>query len=872
MLLVLAALFVLGGSVTLALTPYPESLEPRHLIILVGGWFIAWLGSNRLLRTRLEDYDYVLLSIVALLTGWGLIMQARLAPAMIIKQTIWLVLGCALMCAVALMPGLTRLLRRYRYTLLTLGILFLGATLVLGVNPSGYGQELWLGAFGLYVQPSEPLKLLLVIYLAAYLSEKRDLAPIHLPGQSPKEITRLWPIVLGPMLVMVGVALLLLVWQQDLGAALLFYLTFVTMLSLTWGKVRYAILSLIFFIPVGIAGALLSSRVALRVSIWLDPWAPEQADRAFQILQSLFAFSAGGLGGQGLSQGYPGLIPAVHTDFVYAALVEEFGVAGGLALLALFAIFVTRGIRLAQKPASSFKSLLAGGITALICVQTWIITAGNAKLIPITGVTLPFLSYGGSSLVTTLMATGILINLSTTHPPPLALSLDQEVSPPLRESAATLGYGLMLLLASVALVTGVWGIVRAGELREYLTNPRYVLAENRIRRGRILDRRETVLADIELDADGYVTRTYPEPEAAAVVGYATLEHGTGGIEAACDARLRGDVGKTAWDGLRDTLLHVDPAGRDVRLTIDARLQTAAQERLSNQIGAAILVDAHTGEILALASSPTFSSATIATTWEELRNAPESRLLNRATQGLAQPGTSLQPFILGSGWDAGKALTLTHPITAPVPFNGWTVTCRRTPRESTWSAVLGAGCPSPFVELANELGTETFSKSLGDWGFLDAPSLTLPTVAAEIEELPLDINSEALGQGQLLITPLQMVQAMATLANDGHRPGLHILSQPTSGCTEPLTETDDGRRVISAEVAERLRGTLASYGGVVGHIGVAQAGPERQQVWFVGLNSASLPRYAVAVLIDRPETTEAAADIGAELLRLVVEGL
>ncbi|MBN1248062.1 MAG: FtsW/RodA/SpoVE family cell cycle protein [Anaerolineae bacterium] len=870
LLLLLATLFVIGGAIMLALTPYPVSLRPVHLIALVGGWGIAWIGSFWLLRTRLSDFDNLLLSVVALLTGWGLILQARLAPAMIIRQIVWLLLGCSLLCAVALTPELIRWLRRYRYTLLTVGILFLAATLVLGVNPSGYGQELWLGAFGLYVQPSEPLKLLLVIYLAAYLSEKRDLSAIRADDASTDAPNHLWPLILGPMLVMVGVALLLLAWQQDLGAALLYYLTFVTMLSLAWGKPRYAVLSLVLFIPVAIAGYVLSSRVALRVSIWLDPWAPEQADRAFQILQSLFAFSAGGLGGQGLSQGFPGVIPAVHTDFVYAALVEEFGVAGGLVLLALFAIYVTRGIQLAQRSESSFESLLAGGIAAQVCVQTWIITAGNAKLIPITGVTLPFLSYGGSSLVTMLVATGLLINLSTAHRSPLALSLGPSAARPLRKSAAALGQVLMLLLGSVALVTGVWSIVRADDLQQYPTNPRYVLSEARIQRGKILDRRETVLAGIEVDDDGYVTRTYPVAEAAAVVGYATLEYGTSGIEAACDARLRGEIDRSAWHSVRDELLHVDPVGRDVRVTIDARLQAAAQAKLAGQVGAAVLVDAHTGEILALASAPTFSTATIGEVWEELRDAPESPLLNRATQGLAQPGTSLQPFILAAGWQAGTATAPVEPITNSVPFDGMAVNCRHMPQESTWSSVLSSGCPYPFVQVAEELGSAQFVESMQRWGFLNAPDLALPSVAADLEEMALDLQEEALGQGQLLLTPLQMVEAMATLGNDGLRPDLHILAQPTAGCTEPRADPAEGQRVVDDDVAERIRAALTPYGGSVGHVGTAVAGPEREQAWFAGLNSASLPRYAVAVLLDRPETSQAAADIGTELLRLVIE--
>ncbi len=859
-----AALFMAVGLVTLHFAPSPQGLDVWHLLAVGLGWAIAWGGSARLLSSRRAEFDRILLPLVALLTGWGLLMQARLAPAMLYRQVLWLLIGCGVMCAAALTPGLARLLRRYRYTLLTVGILLLGATLVFGVNPSGYGQELWLGAFGVYVQPSEPLKLLLVIYLAAYLSDKRDL-PKTKAANRP-----IWMAVLGPMAAMVGLALLLLGWQQDLGAALLFYLTFVMMVFLAWGNGWYVLLSLVFFLPVGLAGYLLSARVALRVSIWLNPWAPAQADRAFQILQSLFAFGAGGLIGQGLGQGAPGLIPAVHTDFVYAALAEEFGAFGTIAVLLLMAAVVYRGIRLAQRSESTFESLVAGGIAALIGIQTWVIAGGNTKLIPITGVTFPFLSYGGSSLLTMLTAVGLLLNLSAPHALPLSLTLEPSANRPLRDTAGRLGQGMLILFGSLSLITGLWSLVRSRELQQYPSNPRIVLSESRIQRGRILDRNGNSLADIVLDDQGYVTRSYPLPEAAPVIGFSTLAYGTDGIEAACDARLRGDVGLSAWEGLRRSLLHIDPIGRDVRLTIDARLQAYAEDRLHDLTGAVVLVDARTGEILALGSSPAYNSATVAEVWPELSAAANSPFLNRATQGLAQPGTSLQPFILASALQQEPTLQPAEPITQSVTFNGITVACSGVPADGSWGAALSSACPAPFKQAARGMGSAAFTESLARWGFLDAPTLTLPTVASDLQERPLEPAEEALGQGNLLVTPLQMAQAMAALGNDGVRPDLSVLDAPLDGCTPTAPSSGAGVRVIDAETAEQVRQMLDTYPGAVGHLGTSFAGPDRQQAWFVGLNSASVPRYAVAVLIDHMEDPQLAAEIGTDLLRLLPE--
>ncbi|HQE92772.1 MAG TPA: FtsW/RodA/SpoVE family cell cycle protein [Anaerolineae bacterium] len=853
--------FVILGAVTLYFAAPTPALTPWHLVALVLGWSLAWGASYALLRHKLPGADPFILPLVSLLTGWGLLLLARLAPSFLLRQILWLGVSCGALCGVALVPTLPRLLRRYRYTLLAGGLLLLGATFFFGVNPSGYGQQLWLGGFGIYFQPSELLKLLLVIYLASYLSDRRDMEQQKAGGRA------LWMATLGPMLTMVGLALLLLGWQQDLGGALLFYLTFVAMLYLAWGKGWHVAVSLLLFVPVAVAGYMLSDRVALRVSIWLNPWTPEQADRAFQILQSLFALAAGGLFGEGLGQGMPTLIPAVHTDFVYAALVEEFGLTGAVGLIILLGLLIDRGIVLAQKATAPFESLLAGGIAALFAIQTWVIAGGNAKLIPITGVTLPFLSYGGSSLLTMFVATGLLLNISAPHPEPLTLSLAASNTLPLRKTAGRLGRALLLLLTSVVLTTGVWSVLRADELRHYLTNPRRILAESRIQRGRILDRNGVRLADITVDAAGYVTRTYPIPEAAPVVGYTTLQYGGAGIEAACEARLRGEIERTPWQNIQARLLHQDPVGREVRLTIDARLQRTAQQLLQDYQGAAVLVDARTGEILALAASPIYDSATVEEDWESLYNAPDAPLLNRATQGLAQPGAILQTVWLEAALQENIFPDPAQPITAPVSVNGETLTCAQIPTDATWQAALTAGCPAPFAALGTQLGMARLAESLTRWGLTDAPALEIPTVAATWDSAGADVLREVVGQGNLLVTPLQMVSVAATVGNGGIRVPLQLLAQPLSGCSAPAVTPNV--RVTTPEIAARIVDLWPRYGETVGHIGDALAGPNRTQTWFIGLNSARVPRYAVAVLIENAPQRYIPAQIARQLLEQAV---
>jgi cell division protein FtsW (lipid II flippase) len=291
------------------------------------------------------------------------------------------------------------------------GLVLLALTFVVGVNPAGAGLTLWLGgALGVFFQPAELLKLLFVAFLAAYLAEKREVA--RSLGIHPARQHYLTLPYLMPLLAMWGVALVLLMAQQDLGAAVLLYLAFLIMLYLASGQVRYLLVGGALLIVAAIGGYLLIGRVQARLDTWLNPWA--EADRSsYQIVQSLIALASGGKLGQGLGQGWPDVIlPAVHTDMPLAAIGEELGLIGTLGVVACFAIFTVRGLRVASIARTTFGRLLAAGLASLIGLQAWIIMAGNANLAPLTGVTLPFVSYGGSSLLMSFIILGLLLQIS----------------------------------------------------------------------------------------------------------------------------------------------------------------------------------------------------------------------------------------------------------------------------------------------------------------------------------------------------------------------------------------------------------------------------------------------------------------------------
>jgi cell division protein FtsW (lipid II flippase) len=360
--------------------------------------------------------------LTVLLCGWGLIEVLRLQEGFATRQLIWVSVGLVVLVLVAVLPYRWSFLSRYRYLWLLSGLGALALTILWGVNPLGVGDRLWLSVGRLfYIQPSEMLKVLLVVFMASYLSEKRELllmtqrlGPFRLPP----------PAYLVPLMGMWGLSLILLLWQQDLGAALLFFSVFISMLYVASGRVVYVWAGLSMVVVVAVVGSLFIDRVQLRGAIWLDPWSDAQGS-GYQLVQALLAFASGGLFGSGVGLGYPTpWIPVAHSDFVFAAIGEEWGLLGALGVLLALTLLIARGLQAAIRATmpgarepllrveSSFVALLAVGLSATLGWQSVIIVGGTLKLIPLTGITLPFVSYGGSSMLVSCLIVGLLMRAS----------------------------------------------------------------------------------------------------------------------------------------------------------------------------------------------------------------------------------------------------------------------------------------------------------------------------------------------------------------------------------------------------------------------------------------------------------------------------
>jgi cell division protein FtsW (lipid II flippase) len=419
-LLGLAILFVLASALALSVAPFARvgtwaiTANPT-LFVFAGVWVVCAAVAVRVVRRRLPGHDPYVLPVVYLLSGWGLALIWRLTPTFGLRQTAWLVVATAAMLGIVLLPGDLRWLRRFRYTWLLAGLVLTGLTLLVGVNPSGIGQQLWLGCCGLYLQPAEILKLLLVVFLASYLADRRELLFETLPGNRvPAPPRREALVYFLPMLAMWSFSTVLLVSQQDLGMSTLFFAVFIVMLYLASGRWEYVAAGLGLLALGALIGFFLFDVVRLRVEAWWNPWL-DPTGRSYQIVQSLIAFGAGGVFGTGPGLGAPGIIPVAHSDFIFASLAEEWGLVGALGAVGLLAVLVLRGLRISADAAGTFGQLLAGGLAAVLGVQALLIMGGVIKLTPLTGVTLPFVSYGGSSLVSNFILVGLLLRLSVSR-------------------------------------------------------------------------------------------------------------------------------------------------------------------------------------------------------------------------------------------------------------------------------------------------------------------------------------------------------------------------------------------------------------------------------------------------------------------------
>ncbi|HEY8217716.1 MAG TPA: FtsW/RodA/SpoVE family cell cycle protein [Acidimicrobiia bacterium] len=375
------------------------------VLVVIGLYAIAHFA----VRELAPNADPVLLPLAALLTGIGYVTISRLDPELARAQAGWMAAGVAAFVVTLIVVRRVRTLEVYKYTFLFFGVVALLLPLLPGFGKTINGARLWVGFGPLNFQPGEAAKVLLVIFFAAYLVDKRELL-----ASGTRRIGRMMlprARYLGPLLLAWGFSILIMVMQKDLGSSLLFFAVFAAMLYVATDRAAYLVMGLIMFVGGAAVAYQLFQHVQDRLTIWSNPW-PEAQDKGFQIVQSMFAFGTGGFAGTGLGLGNPQQIPNAPTDFVFSAIGEELGLLGTIAVLAAILLFVGSGFRIAVQADRPFPKLFAAGLTITIGVQTFVIIGGVTRVIPLTGVTLPFISYGGSSLIANFVVLALLLRIS----------------------------------------------------------------------------------------------------------------------------------------------------------------------------------------------------------------------------------------------------------------------------------------------------------------------------------------------------------------------------------------------------------------------------------------------------------------------------
>jgi cell division protein FtsW (lipid II flippase) len=375
----------------------------------------ACVVAHVFIRARLPDADPYMFPLAALLAAFGLVEIYRINPDLAIKQAGVFGLGLGLFIVTILFLRDIRVLERYRYTIAIAGILLLLAPRLPGIGKQVNGAYLSIGAGPIAFQPAEFGKIALVIFLASYLNDVRDV--LVSGGRVPRVSLKHW----GPMLVVFGLAMVMLVFIRDLGSSLMFFGAFLALLYVATNRVSLVIPPLLAFMGAAYLVGRSTPHVQDRVDAWLHPFDQKLYDMpggSYQLAQSLFSQADGGLFGRGFGEallaqadGKP-IVPAAQTDLIYAVIVNEVGLFGAIGLLCVYLLFIARGFKTATLASDGFSKLLATGLTAVFALQVFVIVGGVTRVIPLTGVTLPFVSYGGSSVIANFVLLALLLIVS----------------------------------------------------------------------------------------------------------------------------------------------------------------------------------------------------------------------------------------------------------------------------------------------------------------------------------------------------------------------------------------------------------------------------------------------------------------------------
>ena len=896
------------------------------------GLFAAFAAAHIGVRIFAPGADPAILPVVFTLSGIGITFVTRLQPDASLGQVIFLFLGVALMVGTLAVVKNLEVVKRYKYVLGIAGIILLVLPMFIGTEI--YGSKLWIKIGGFQFQPGEFAKVLIVLFLAGYLAENRELLSISNRTVLGIKFPRLR--LLYPLFIVWGVCLLVVAFERDLGRALLFYTIFLIMLYVATGRVSYVIIGLAL-LAVGAFGMYqIMSHVQVRVAIWLDPFSDAQ-NLGYQIVQSLFSLADGGLAGVGIGKGMADIIPVVASDMIFAAIGEEMGLLGGSAVLLLFMLFAVRGLTTAARAKSDLAAFSAAGLTAAISFQAFTIVGGVTKLIPLTGVTLPFMSQGGSSLLASFVIVALLLRAGDE-----ATGRSTEIANTSTD-LATAGYrttvrgshmrrpaldtpesGLLgrvalanRLTRTVFLFTALFAVlignityiqvIKASEYQDMPSNNHTINKARFIKRGSIITADGLTLAESIQQADGTYARSYPNGNLAAhVVGYYSQQYGTMGIENTQNDTLTGSKDYSSWQNALNSLAGISEPGNSVQLTIDSRIQRAAEQALAGRVGAIVALDPRSGAVLAWASAPTFDNTNIQAAIEAANasGGADTSMYDRATLALYTPGSTFKVLTLASALENGLAtLDTTYDSPGRMEIGGADVVSigERGHGKISLAKAFALSSNTVFGQVADGLGAEKLVATARAFGYGQQLGLDFTTAASVMPnpeemtewELAWAGAGQPVGQGHTpgpQATVMQNALMAATIANNGIAMNPYVVSQilAPDGTVLKTTRGHSLGQAVGSGTAEQVKqamldvvqngtGSAAAIAGVkvAGKTGTAETNNANANSTFVGFAPYDTPTVAIAVVIEQnAKGEESAAAVGGQVLRaaLATQGL
>ena len=805
--------------------------------------------------------NILLLNNMCMLLIIGFVMLTRISFEQAFRQFVFVTFGIVLMCIIPLFLKKGSVFRNFSVLYFVVGTVLLGVVTIIGTTD--YGAKLNLSIGSISFQPSEFVKIIFVFFVASMLYKNASFKRILLTS------------------CLSAVYVLLLVASRDLGGALLYFMAYLVIVYVASKKARYLFAGLLGMSIAAIAGYFLFSHVRIRVFAWLDPLA-DIDNRGYQICQSLFGIGTGGWFGLGIGKGLPGKIPVVEKDFIFSAISEEFGGIFAMALILLclscFLMMVHSAVKLKDK----FYKLVAIGLATIYAMQVTLTIGGAIKFIPSTGVTLPLVSYGGSSMLSTLIVFGIIQGLYMRK----SYSANKNKTVTNNSEYAHIAYFFLAIFLSMILYLAYFIGFKSEEFINNEYNGLWTVFEEDVTKGKIFTSDGYVIAETVTE-DGEEVRNYPHKNLFAHVG-GYSQKGRTGLEHQLNFRLlRSNA--PFYEQIMCELTNEKVPGDNAVTTLRYDLQKIAYDALENYEGAVVVLEPSTGKILAMVSKPDYDPNTILSEWESIQEG--TALYNRATQGLYAPGSVFKIFTslayIRSNPDSYGEYS--YECLGEIATEGHTIHCASGKSHGTLDLEMAfaKSCNCAYASMVEDIDQEIWKNACDSMLFgqnlpIAYESLNSSFVLNETDTSALQMIT-AIGQGKTLVSPLHMAMIAGGICNDGvvMRPRLIEHIENYQGLMIDEISSEEYKTIITKEevvLMEKYMRTAVTDGTAAklnvdtytayGKTGTAQTSSDLDvtNAWFVGY--ASKEEYediAIAVIIeDSGEGSEYAVPVAKKI--------